>query len=100
MSAFAPDLRWYFLSSCREIQRCASRSYTQSRLMLTPATPHVKARDKTRSGPDSEGRNVAPGENGQDVLFGPQTAPNSFKRSLDALLELMELIPSDWAVSC
>ncbi|KAI9435551.1 WD40-repeat-containing domain protein [Lactarius indigo] len=56
----------------------------------------TKARDKTRGGPG--GRDVAPGNSGRDVLFGPQTAPNSFKRSLDALLELMELIPSDWAI--
>ena len=66
--------------------------------MLTPSTPHVKARDKARSDPG--GRNVEPGEHGQGVPFGPPTAPNSFKRSLDALLELMELVPSDWAVSC
>ncbi|KAH8993139.1 hypothetical protein EDB92DRAFT_1855060 [Lactarius akahatsu] len=56
----------------------------------------TKARDKTRGGPG--GRDVAPGEDDQGVLFGPQTAPNSFKRSLDALLELIELIPSDWAL--
>lgn len=62
-----------------------------------PPRPRVKGKDKTRSGPG--GRNVDPGENGQGVPFGPPTAPNSFKRSLDALLELMESAPSDWAVS-
>ena len=67
--------------------------------MLTPAPPYspVKARDKNRSGPGA--RNVDPGGSGQGIAFGPPTAPNSFKRSLDALLELMELAPSDWAVS-
>jgi hypothetical protein len=67
--------------------------------MLTPAPhgPHVKARDKNRSG--LEGRSVDPGDDGQGIPFGPPTAPNSFKRSLDALLKLMELTPSDWTVS-
>lgn len=55
-----------------------------------------KARDKNRSG--HEGRSVDPGEDGQGIPFGPPTAPNSFKRSLDALLELMELAPSDWTL--
>ena len=66
--------------------------------MLTPATPHVKARDKTQSGPGS--RNIEPREHGKGVPFGPPTAPNSFKRTLDTLLELIELVPSDLAVSC
>ena len=67
--------------------------------MLTPAPhdPYVKARDKNRSGP--EGRSVDHGEDGQGIPFGPPTAPNSFKRSLDALLKLMELTPPDWTVS-
>ncbi|KAI0056826.1 hypothetical protein BV25DRAFT_1536621 [Artomyces pyxidatus] len=37
-----------------------------------------------------------PGEHG-DVLFGPHTAPNSFKRSMDALHELKKLLPADVA---
>lgn len=53
----------------------------------------TKARDKSRSGPG--GRAVGSGEKGHGVPFGPPTAPNSFKRSLNALLEFMELIPSD-----
>ena len=65
--------------------------------MPAPSHPRVKAKDKTRSGPG--GRNVDRGGNGQGIPFGPPTAPNSFKRSLDALLELMESAPSDWAVS-
>jgi len=63
---------------------------------LTSDTFRLKARDKTRSG--REGRAVPPGEHGQDVFFGPSTAPNSFKRSLDALHDLMELISSDSGV--
>lgn len=66
-------------------------------LTTAPHHPHVKARDKNRS--DLEDRSVDPGDDGQGILFGPPTAPNSFKRSLDALLKLMELAPSDWTVS-
>jgi len=55
-----------------------------------------KAKDKSRSGPG--GRNADSGSSGQGIPFGPPTAPNSFKRSLDALLELMESAPSDWAL--
>lgn len=63
---------------------------------LTSDTFRLKVRDKTRSA--REGRAVSPGEHGQDIFFGPSTAPNSFKRSLDALHDLMELIPSDSSV--
>lgn len=62
--------------------------------MLTPANLDVKTRDRTRGGPD--GRIVTPGET---VFIGPPTAPNSFKRALDALLELIKLISYDQAVS-
>jgi hypothetical protein len=65
---------------------------------LTPDMSRLKARDKTRSGRD--GRTVLPGENGQEVFFGPPTAPNSFKRSLISLHDLMELIPPDSRVRC
>lgn len=63
---------------------------------LTSDAFRLKARDKTRTG--REGRAVSSGEHGQDVFFGPSTAPNSFKRSLDSLRDLMVLIPSDSAV--
>lgn len=64
---------------------------------LTSDIFRLKARDKAKSA--REGRAVSPGEHGQDIFFGPSTAPNSFKRSLDALHDLMELIPSDSGVS-
>ena len=63
---------------------------------LTSDTFCLKVRDKTRSA--WEGRGVSHGGHGQDVFFGPSTAPNSFKRSLDSLHDLMELIPSDSGV--
>ncbi len=69
-----------------------------SRLILMPANLDMKAKDRTRSGP--EGRIVTPGETGQVVFFGPPTAPNSFKRALDALLDFMKLISYDQTVSC
>ena len=56
----------------------------------------LKVRDKAPSG--REGRAVSPGENGQDVFFGPLTAPNSFKRSLNSLHDLMELFLPESAV--
>lgn len=55
---------------------------------LTPNMSHAKVKDKSRSG---RGGVVSPGENGQDGFFGPATAPNSFKRALNSLRDLMEL---------
>ena len=63
---------------------------------LTTDTFRLKVRDKARSG--RGGRAMSPGEHGQDVFYGPSTAPNSFKRSLDSLHDLMELISSDSGV--
>ena len=60
---------------------------------LTSDTFSLKVRDKTRSA--WEGHAVSPG---QEIFFGPSTAPNSFKRSLDSLHDLMKLIPSDSGV--
>jgi len=82
---------------CRWGQGCQGALHTDSsRPGLTSDTFRLKARDKTRSG--REGRAVSSGEHGQDVFFGPSTAPNSFKRSLDSLRDLMGLIPSDSTV--
>lgn len=63
-----------------------------------PDISRWKMRDKTRSG--QEGRAVSPGENSKDGFFGPPTAPNSFRRSLGSLRDLMELIPHDSGVRC
>lgn len=59
----------------------------------------TKLKDKARSG--RGGRAFSPGENGREVFFGPTTAPNSFKRALDSLHDLMELpvVSPDSAVS-
>ena len=63
---------------------------------LTSDTFRLKVRDKSRS--TWEGRVVSPRGHGQNGVFGPSTVPNSFKRSLDSLLDLMDLIPSDSGV--
>jgi hypothetical protein len=60
---------------------------------LAPNMSGLKPRDKARNG--REGRAVSPGENGGDIFFGPPTAPNSFKRALNSLHDLMELIPPE-----
>jgi hypothetical protein len=58
----------------------------------------TKLKDKSRSG--RGGRAFSPGQNGQEVFFGPLTAPNAFKRALSSLHDLMELpvIPPDSGV--
>ncbi|KAI0278900.1 hypothetical protein BC826DRAFT_632230 [Russula brevipes] len=56
----------------------------------TPNMSRTQARDKARG---HEDRAASPGGNGQEIFFSPATAPNSFKRSLDSLHGLMELIP-------
>jgi hypothetical protein len=63
---------------------------------LTLDTFRLKVKDRIRS--IREGRAVSPGEHDQDILFGPSTAPNSFKRSLDALHDLMGFLSSDSGV--
>ena len=65
---------------------------------LIPDISRLKLKDKTRSG--LEDRTVSPGENSKDGFFGPRTAPNSFKRSLDSLHDFMELIPPNSGVRC
>jgi hypothetical protein len=67
---------------------------------LPPNIFCAKLKDKSRS--DRGGRALSPGENGQEVLFGPHTAPNPFKRALNSLHDLMELpvISPDSGVSC
>jgi hypothetical protein len=67
---------------------------------LTPYMSRAKLRDKFRSGRGD--RAILPGEKGQEVFFGPLTAPNSFKRALNSLHDLMELpvISPDSGVSC
>jgi hypothetical protein len=67
---------------------------------LTPNMPRAKLRDKSRI--DRGGHAGSPGENGRDFFFGPPTAPNSFKRALKSLRELMELpvFSPDSGVSC
>jgi len=60
-------------------------------------TSHLKVRDRARNG--REGHAISPGRK-QDIFFGPPTAPNSFKRSLNSLHDLMELISPDSAVRC
>ncbi|KAI0263300.1 hypothetical protein BC834DRAFT_938963, partial [Gloeopeniophorella convolvens] len=52
-----------------------------------------RARDESL--PGMTGHMITPGENGQELFFGPHTAPNSFKRSLESLIELMKLFPSE-----
>jgi hypothetical protein len=63
---------------------------------LTSGTFRLKVGDKSRSA--WEGRTVSPRGHGQNVFFGPSTVPNPIKRSLDALHDLMDLIPSDSGV--
>jgi hypothetical protein len=67
---------------------------------VKPYVSRTKLKDKSRNG--RGGRAVSPGENGQGVFFGPLTAPNSFKRALNSLHDLMELpaISPDSGVSC
>lgn len=55
---------------------------------LIPNMSHAKLKDKSRTG---RGGVVSPGDSGQDGFFGPATAPNSFKRALNSLRDLMEL---------
>jgi hypothetical protein len=66
---------------------------------LAPNIPRAKLRDKSRSDRGGPSHAGSPGENGQDFFFGPPTAPNSFKRALNSLRDLMEL-PVVSPVSC